>query len=136
MQQLENGMVANQEQHDTQCKPLEYICPSCQEPCNSITHFLNGDDVCDDCKSEYLRLNGGEFAEDFVYQHQQGYYVNWWFNNLTEQQKLSIIKSAYQQKELFEQLIGTVAEHSLMADRVEFCMEQDGFLSYVETCLT
>lgn len=136
MQRIDNPMASIDHSDDPQCKPLPYKCDMGNHRANNVTHFLNGDCICDDCKQEYLRVNAGEFVEQYIATHRQDYFVEWWFNGLSEKERLDIIRKAYALQEVFDNTQELPPEHTLAADRVEFCLEQDDFLNYVETCLT
>lgn len=124
-------MVMHQAKYDQQQKPLPYICDACGDECNSITHFLTGENICDDCKPFYLESNAGEFVADFVEQHQRER-LDYYWNGMTESERYARIQAFYDADNRFRQSMG---DQSLEMEQVNFCLEYDGFLKFVEARL-
>lgn len=126
---LENGMIVGAESYDPQCKEVaQGKCAHCKQtvPVYELTEFANGERVCGDCEAAYLRLNGADFVEPYIEEHQKDYYKHWWWDNLCFEEQLKHIKLAY-----LSQILEPSDADDLAADKFEFCEESDDFLQFV-----
>lgn len=126
---LENGMIVGAESYDPQCREVaQGKCAHCKQTVSvyELTEFANGERVCGDCEAAYLRLNGADFVEEYVEEHQKDYYKHWWWDNLCFEEQLKHIKLAY-----LSQILEPSDADDLASDRTEFCKESDDFLQFV-----
>lgn len=126
---LENRMIVGAESYDPQCRePQKGYCVQCRQmvPVYELTEFANGERVCRDCEAAYLRLNGADFVEPYIEEHQKDYYKHWWWDNLCFEEQLKHIKLAY-----LSQILEPSDADDLAADKFEFCEESDDFLQFV-----
>ena len=126
---IENGMIVGAESYDPQCRePQKGYCVQCRQmvPVYELTEFANGERVCGDCEAAYLRLNGADFVEPYIEEHQEEYYREWWWDNLTPSQQLREIKIVY-----LAQILKPSDADDLAVDKFEFCEESDDFLQFV-----
>ena len=86
------------------------------------------DVVCPECKAEYLRGQAGDYIEEYIELHPE-YYLEWWWPNLPRAERLAVIRAHWQARRRIEEIC---KESDLPQDKVDFCLEQDGFLGYVE----
>lgn len=130
MTQIENGMIVGAESYDPQCREQKQDrCTHCKQlvPVNELTEFLSGDRVCGDCMHDYLELQGADFVNEYIQQHEWEFYCRWWFGSLELSERLGIIKAGY--------LVGNLdpVRHAyLESQKVDFCKEDDGFLQFVK----
>ena len=126
---LENGMIIGAESYDPQCREVaQGKCAHCKQtvPVYELTEFANGERVCRDCEAAYLRLNGADFVEPYIEEHQKDYYKHWWWDNLCFEEQLKHIKLAY-----LSQILEPSDADDLAADKAEFCEESEDFLQFV-----
>ena len=127
---LENGMIVGAESCDPQCRePQKGYCVHCKQmvPMQELTEFANGERVCTDCLTEYLKLNGADFVPEYIAEHLEEYLKDWWFKNLSPKEQIEVLKAGYLAASLTE------TEHEYLAqDRVDFCQEDEGFLPFVK----
>lgn len=119
---IENTMVINQNYYDVQNQPLPYKCCHCKDLVNEVVIYANGDEVCEDCKQEYLLENGNDFAKNFIADHQKEFYMVWWFDSLSDSEKLRIAKLIFSLQNSADK----------KTEQIDFCKEHDYFPNYVK----
>ena len=127
---LENGMIVGAESYDPQCREIaQGKCACCRQtiPVYELTEFANGERVCSDCEAEYLRLNGADFVNDYIEQHQKEYYREWWWNGLDEAERMRNIRFVD-----VAQILTSDEQTEVAKERVCFCEESDDFLQFVK----
>ena len=127
---LENGMISGAESRDPQCRePQKDYCVQCKQmvPVHELTEFANGERVCRDCETEYLKLNGADFVPEYIQQNEWEFYGEWWFSDLGWKEQLEIIKAGYLAANL-----DPVQHDYLERLKVDFCKEDDRFLQFVK----
>lgn len=72
--------------------------------------------VCDDCMQGYLVSRADECTRGYIKEHEKEFYLSWWWDNLTEEEKLYYAKQLY-----------ALAEHEKQIMERDFCLEQESF---------
>ncbi len=108
-------------------KPETLRCVWCKDdvPASDIKK-IGRDYVCGDCEAEYLAEKGDDFVESFVSEHKTEYFLKWWFDSFTDEEKTAMIKRIYD-KYHYSDFSG----EERFSDKSEFCLENDTFLDFV-----
>lgn len=96
MIKIENPWLLNQEKYDRQMQEPKAVCQICGEHTSEITEYPNGDIICDLCESEYLERYADQYRQGYIdAEEAQGYYMEWYFDNLPQETKMKIVRAAY-----------------------------------------
>ena len=80
-------------------EPKTGICSCCHEevPVEELTEMENGDKVCECCHSDYLaeKSKDDEISQKFIAQNEKEFFLQYWFDQLDDREKLEIAKKAY-----------------------------------------
>lgn len=92
-----------------------------------MVHKIGEDLVCEDCEAEYLANRGDNFVEDFVAEHEPEYYLDWWFESFSKEDKTAMVKDIYA-KYYYSDFKG----EERFSDKIEFALESNIFLTFVK----
>ena len=98
----------------SQCQVCGELVPHVEEVGGDVCRY--GTFVCDDCMQGYLVSRADECTKGYIKEHEPEFYLSWWWDNLTKEEKLYYAKQLY-----------ALAEHEKQRMERDFCLEQDGF---------
>lgn len=134
---LENPMILTRCAYDPQEQPIAgSVCAECGEIIQkNETRFANGDSVCEECLSYYLRDHADQFVGEYIGRHETEYLLDWFWDSLSEIDKCEIDRavtdfflSILRIKRKMEKQLNPEAQK---LEEKDFCLDSDDFLNFV-----
>ena len=116
--------------HKTGCPnetPDTIKCVWCKDdvPVGDIKK-IGSDWVCSDCEYDYLSDKGDKFVDEYIEENKSEYLL-WWWSGFSQEDQIQLISRVYKSF-FFHDLNG----EERFSSKSEFCLQEDGFLGYVE----